>query len=312
MCKRLRALGTPHAALDNLERGHQEALPGTDLILADLRSPGALDEALAGRAVEAVIHFAAYIEVGESVKDPAAFWQNNTYGTWNLLEWARRQGGIPVVFSSTAAVYGEPQQIPIPEKHPTAPTSPYGDSKLAVERMLDAYSRAYGQRSVALRYFNACGCDPDGVLGEDHRPETHLVPRCLLAAAGRAPELTLFGEDYPTPDGTCIRDYVHVEDLVDAHVLALDHLAAGGGSRVYNLGSGSGFSVKEVIEACEQASGRAIPVKSAPRRAGDPARLIADSSAIRGDWGWSPRFNSLVETASHAWTWMSSHPNGYA
>jgi UDP-glucose 4-epimerase len=266
---------------------------------------------LKGRQFNAVIHFAAYIEVGESVKDPAAFWTNNVFGTAALLKWMAANGQPPIVFSSTAAVYGEPQQVPIPESHPKAPASPYGETKLAVERILAAYDSAYGQKSVVLRYFNACGADPDGVLGEDHRPETHLIPRCLLAAAGRAPELTLFGVDYPTPDGTCIRDYVHVEDLAEAHVLALNHLAKGGDSRYYNLGSGEGFSVKEVIDACEEASGRKIPVRLAERRPGDPARLIADSSAIRRDWGWSPQYTSLPETASHAWQWMSGHPEGY-
>lgn len=311
MCALLRREGIEHTAFDSLEKGHRNALCGTPLIQGDLRDRGSIREALAAGNFTQVMHFAASIEVGESVKDPAAFWQNNFIGAWNLLEEMRHAGIGQFVFSSTAAVYGEPQQVPIPEGHPKNPTSPYGETKLAVEQALAAYGRAYGLKSVVLRYFNACGSDPGARLGEDHRPETHLIPCALRAAAGRNPALTLFGTDYDTPDGTCIRDYVHVEDLASAHLLALKHLAQGGESRTYNLGSGSGFSVKEIISACEEASGRAIPVTLAGRRAGDPARLIADSSAIRSDWGWEPQWTNVVDIARHAWNWMEAHPEGY-
>jgi len=223
----------------------------------------------------------------------------------------RLAGIAQFVFSSTAAVYGEPQQVPIPEGHPKNPTSPYGETKLAVEQALAAYDRAYGFKSVVLRYFNACGSDHEGKLGEDHRPETHLIPCALRAAAGRNPALTLFGTDYDTPDGTCVRDYVHVEDLATAHLLALKHLAQGGESRTYNLGSGKGFSVREIIAACEEASGRPIPVTLAGRRPGDPARLVADSSAIRRDWGWEQKWTDVTDIATHAWNWMEANPEGY-
>ena len=311
MCALLRREGIEHAAFDSLEKGHKEALQSTELIEGDLRDRASIKAALTSGRFSQVMHFAASIEVGESVREPSYFWNNNFIGTWNLLEEMREAGIQQFVFSSTAAVYGEPQQIPIPENHPKAPTSPYGETKLAVERMAASYDSAYGLKSVVLRYFNACGSDSTGILGEDHRPETHLIPCALRAAAGKADALTLFGTDYDTPDGTCLRDYVHVEDLASAHLLALKHLASGGGSRTYNLGSGSGYSVKEVIDACQAASGREIPVKISGRRAGDPARLIADSSAIRNDWGWQPRWTELVDMASHAWMWMDRNPEGY-
>lgn len=311
MCALLRRKGIPHFAFDSIERGHRDALYETPLIEGNLRERATIKRALASQPFSQVMHFAASIEVGESVREPAAFWENNFIGTWNLLEEMREAGIDQFVFSSTAAVYGEPQQIPIPEDHPKAPTSPYGETKLAVEQMARAYDKAYGLRSVILRYFNACGSDANTDLGEDHRPETHLIPCALRAAAGKNPALTLFGTDYDTPDGTCIRDYVHVEDLASAHLLALKHLSDNGESRTYNLGSGSGFSVKEIIQACEAASGKPIPVTLAGRRAGDPARLIADSSAIRRDWGWSPKWTDVVDMARHAWNWMEKNPEGY-
>jgi len=311
MCALLRREGIEHAAFDSLEKGHSDALYETPLIKGDLRDRGSIRSALASAKFTQVMHFGASIEVGESVKEPAAFWQNNFIGAWNLLEEMRIAGINQFVFSSTAAVYGEPQQVPIPEGHPKNPTSPYGETKLAVEQALAAYDRAYGLKSVVLRYFNACGSDHEGKLGEDHRPETHLIPCALRAAAGRSPALTLFGTDYDTPDGTCIRDYVHVEDLAAAHLLAIKHLDKGGESRTYNLGSGSGFSVKAIIAACEEASGQSIPVILSGRRAGDPARLIADSSAIHRDWGWEPKWTSVVDIAKHAWNWMEVNPEGY-
>jgi UDP-glucose 4-epimerase len=309
--KALRARGVSHFALDNLSKGHKKAVGNSELVEADLNDPASLDRALAERDISVVIHFAASIEVGESVAEPGGYWQNNVVGTLNLLEAMRRRGIEAFVFSSTAAVFGEPERVPIDEDHPKNPTSPYGDTKLAVEKLLAAYGRAHGLRSVVLRYFNACGADPEGELGEDHHPETHLIPRTLLAAHGRAPGLTLFGTDYPTPDGTCIRDYIHVCDLIDAHLLAVDHLLQGGESVSRNLGSGIGFSVREVIRAVEKVTGKQVPVTEAPRRPGDPARLIADSTAIRSQWGWEPKWTQLEDVVRHSSAWMEKNPGGY-
>lgn len=309
--KALRARGIPHFALDNLSKGHRAAVGASELVEADLNDPASLERALSGRKVSVVMHFAASIEVGESVAEPGRYWQNNVVGTLNLLEAMRRHGVGAFVFSSTAAVFGEPERVPIDEDHPKNPASPYGDTKLAVEKILAASGRAHGLRSVVLRYFNACGADPEGELGEDHHPETHLIPRTLLAAHGRAPGLSLFGTDYPTPDGTCIRDYIHVSDLIDAHLLAVDHLLQGGESVSRNLGSGNGFSVREVIKAVEAVTGKSVPVTEAPRRPGDPARLIADSTAIRSQWGWEPRWTQLEDIVGHASAWMEKNPGGY-
>lgn len=310
MVKRLRQAGIPHLVLDNLRKGHRAAVGASEFVEADLREPASL-EALAGRPINCVMHFAASIEVGESVADPSGYYQNNVVAAWNLLEWARAAGVQRVIFSSTAAVYGEPQVVPIPESHPKSPTSPYGDTKWAVERMLEAYDRAYGVRSVRLRYFNAAGADPEGELGEDHDPETHIIPRVALAALGRGPGLKVFGSDYPTPDGTCVRDYVHVNDLADAHLLAYRHLAGGGGSVAYNLGHGTGFSVLDVVGAVESVHGAPIPFELADRRPGDPAFLVADSQAIRRDWGWTPRWTEVADMVSHAYGWLKAHPRGY-
>lgn len=311
MAKLLRKEGIPHAIFDNLERGHRAATAGSELIEGDLRNPEDIGRVLESGQFDAVIHFAAYIEVGESVQDPAKFWQNNVAAVWNLLEGCRKAGFQRVIFSSTAAVYGEPQAVPIPEDHPTNPANPYGETKLAVERMLAAYDRAYGIKSIALRYFNACGADPEGELGEDHRPETHLIPRVLQAASGQADSVTVFGDDYETKDGTCIRDYVHVWDLASAHLLALRYLETKGRSDRFNLGSGQGFSVREVIEAARSVTGRDIEVQIGPRREGDPARLVADSSRARSELGWQPQFDDVEVCVGHAWSWMQSHPDGY-
>lgn len=311
MCKLLRDSGEPHMAFDNLERGHKEALQGTELILGDIRDPQALSRLFAEHDFDAVMHFAAYIEVGESVKDPSKFYWNNVYGVLVLLE-AMRQAGIDkLVFSSTAAVYGEPQYVPIDEAHPKSPTSPYGDSKLAVERMLAAFDSAYGLRSVCLRYFNAAGADPESRIGEAHDPESHLVPIAIQAALGQRPALKVFGEDYDTPDGTCVRDYVHVMDLAQAHLLAIRHLREGGSSRQYNLGNGSGYSVRQVIETVERVAGREVRHEIAPRRAGDPARLVASSEKVRAELGWSPNYPDLETIVQHAWAWHEGHPQGY-
>jgi UDP-glucose 4-epimerase len=312
VCRLLRLAGEPHLAFDNLERGFQASLPGTRLIVGDLRDPQALKRLFAERPdIDVVMHFAAYIEVGESVLHPARFWRNNTYGVMVLLEAMREAGLDKIVFSSTAAIYGEPQAVPIPETHPTLPTSPYGDTKLAVERMLEAFDAAYGLRSVRLRYFNAAGAAEGGQIGEAHDPETHLIPRAILAAMGALPELKVFGTDYDTPDGTCLRDYVHVDDLAEAHLLAVRWLRDGGASRTFNLGNGEGCSVRQVIGAVSRATGLSVPHGEAPRRAGDPARLIASSEAIQREFGWRPRYAELDAIVRTAWEWHRGHPRGY-
>ena len=247
---------------------------------------------------------------GESVEDPARYWRNNVVGALNLMDAARSSGNVPIVFSSTCAVYGEPPALPITEDTPLAPVSPYGRTKLAVEQALADYDAAYGLRSVSLRYFNACGCDPDGEVGESHDPETHLIPRAVLAALGRLAELTLFGDDYPTPDGTAIRDYVHVHDLADAHVAAVRLLLGGGGSIPVNLGTGRGYSVREIVKAVERATGLRVPYRVAPRRAGDSAVLVADSSRAERLLGFSAAHSdveTIVRTA-HAWLARGNNP----
>jgi UDP-glucose 4-epimerase len=257
------------------------------------------------------MHFAAYISVGESERLPEKYWGNNTSGVLNILEAALHADVRKLVFSSTAAIFGEPQYVPIDENHPKAPTSCYGDTKLAVERMLENFDRAHGLKSVCLRYFNAAGADPSGMIGEDHDPEEHLIPLAISAAMGRRPSLKVFGTDWDTPDGTCVRDYIHVADLADAHLLAVNHLRGGGESRQYNLGNGRGFSVREVLDTVGRVAGRPVPAEDAPRRPGDPAKLIASSEAIRRHWGWAPRFPELESIVEHAWQWHEGHPHGY-
>lgn len=310
MCKLLREKQINHLVFDNLERGHKDAIQASPFVQGDLRNPADIDQVFKNHKIDLVMHFAAYIEVGESTKDPSIFWQNNVLAVHNLLEAMRTNQVGKFVFSSTAAVYGEPVQIPIQEGDQKEPTNPYGATKLTVERMLQSYDSAYDLKSVCLRYFNACGCDPDGILGEDHRPETHLIPRILLAARGDS-GFKVFGTDYPTPDGTCIRDYVHVCDLAEAHLLAIQHLQAGGSSDQFNLGSGSGYSVKEVLTAAERVVGQSIPVEYADRREGDPAKLVASSDKIRSKLGWTPKFTNLEEIIGHQWSWMQANPVGY-
>lgn len=311
MALALRKAGEGHLVYDNLSKGHREAVAGSDLVEGDVHDAEFLARVMRDRGVDLVMHFAASIEVGESVRDPAAYYRNNVAGAMALLEAMRAAGVRSIVFSSTAAIFGEPVAVPIEEDHPTRPTNPYGDTKLAVERMLDAYGTAYGLRSVRLRYFNAAGADPDGTIGEDHDPETHLVPLAIQAALGRRPKLTIFGTDYPTPDGTCVRDYVHIEDLAQAHLLAARHLRAGGTSRHFNLGNGKGFSVREVIDTVARVGGKPVPHREGPRREGDPAQLVASSGAIRREWGWEPRWPELGDIVAHAWRWHESRPAGY-
>lgn len=308
MLKLLREEGEAHLVFDNLEQGHEEALQGSPLFRGDLRNPEDLKRVFAENpGIDLVMHFAAYISVGDSVREPSRYFQNNTTAVIGLLDAMREAGISKFVFSSTAAIFGEPKYVPIDEDHPKSPESPYGDTKLMVERILSAFDTAYDLKAVCLRYFNAAGADPDGVIGEDHQPETHLIPVAILAAMGKAPGLKLFGTDYDTPDGTCVRDYIHVLDLAQAHLLAVRHLRAGGDSRRYNLGNGQGFSVRQVIDAVQKVTELTVPYEEAPRRPGDPARLIAASDRIRAEWGWNPAYPELETIVGHAWNWHRKH-----
>jgi UDP-glucose 4-epimerase len=294
--------------LDNLNKGHREAVPeGARLVEADLLDSQSL-RSLLGEGFDGVLHFAALSLVEESVEQPERYYRNNVCGTLNLLE-AMGEFGVPrLVFSSTAAVYGQPENVPITEDEPAAPLNPYGASKLAVDRMIGAVAEARGISATSLRYFNVAGAS--GHLGEHHDPETHLIPLVLQAAAGTREDIKVFGTDYPTPDGTAVRDYIHIEDLGRAHLLALEGGELGA-HRVYNLGSGAGFSVREVIEAATNVTGREISVIEAPRRAGDPPVLVASSERISADLGWRPEKSALEAMISDAWAWMQSHPAGY-
>lgn len=297
-------------AIDNLIAGHAEAVPSDCLVRCDLMDRKKVEQVLQRRNIEAVIHMAAFALVGESVVDPAKYYQNNIVGSLTLLEAMRSCNVQRIVFSSTTATYGIPDSVPIKESQTQRPINPYGFSKLVVERALADYSKAYGFSFVALRYFNAAGAAFDGDLGEDHDPETHLIPLVLRVALGQAPAITILGDDYPTPDGTCIRDYIHVEDLANAHVRAVKKL--GPDTQLYlNLGMGRGFSVKEVIEACREVTGHRIPTKTGPRRPGDPPILIADASLARDTLAWQPQITELREIVDTAWRWHSSHPAGY-
>jgi UDP-glucose 4-epimerase len=302
----LQQAGYPVVVLDNLGYGHREIVESVlkaELIVGDIGDRPLLDRLFAQRQIGAVLHFAAYIAVGESVADPAKYYRNNVVGTLTLLE-AMVAAQVPhFVFSSTAATYGVPQTPKIAEDHPQLPINPYGESKLTVERMLRDFDLAYGLRSVIFRYFNAAGADPSGNLGEDHQPETHLIPLILLAALGQRDNIAIFGTDYPTPDGTCIRDYVHVNDLAHAHVLGLEYLLNGGESTAFNLGNGNGFSVKETIAAARQVTQRPIVVVERDRRAGDPPVLVSSSDRAQAVLGWQPEYPDLEAIVSHAWHW---------
>jgi UDP-glucose 4-epimerase len=303
MVKTLATSGHQVVTLDNLSQGYRDAVCYGELIEADLADRAALDRVLSEGGFDAVMHFASFIQVGESVIDPAKYFENNFTHTQNLLDAMVRHGVKHFIFSSTAAIFGEPEYTPIDEAHPTRPINPYGRSKWFVEQMLQDYDRAYGLKSVCLRYFNAAGADPDGELGERHVPETHLIPLILQAASGRRDSIKVFGRDYPTPDGTCVRDYIHVMDLCDAHLRAIEKLLSTGQSARYNLGNGSGFSVQEVIDSASRVTGCAIKVVDDVRRDGDPAVLVADSSLAKQALGWSPRFADLDTIVAHAWQW---------
>lgn len=307
------ASGRRVVVYDNLSAGHRAAVAAAgvaDFVEGDVLDLTALRRVLAAYEVGAVVHFAALLSVPDSVRDPGSYYRNNVTGTVTVLEAMRLEAVRCFVLSSTAAVYGEPRETPITEAHPTAPVNPYGETKLAVERALPHFARAWGLGWISLRYFNAAGADPEGCLGEDHDPEIHLIPRAIDAARGGA-ALEIFGDDYPTPDGTCLRDFVHVSDLADAHVLALARLEAGGPSRIYNVGTGRPASVKEVVAAVGEVTGRPVPARVAPRRPGDPAVLYAASDRIRGELGWTPRFEDLRTIIEHAWRWHEAHPRGY-
>ena len=298
--------------VDNLQTGHRGALnPAAKFYEGDIRDAAVLDMIFTENKIEAVIHFAANSLVGESMEKPLLYFNNNVYGMQVLLEAMVRHGVDKIVFSSTAATYGEPKRVPIHEDDETCPTNTYGETKLTMEKMMKWVSRANGVRYVSLRYFNAAGALPDGSIGEDHKTETHLIPLILQVPTGRRDHITVFGDDYPTPDGTCLRDYIHVVDLADAHVLALEYLRKGGASDIFNLGNGQGFSVKEMIAAAEKATGRSIKVEIGARRAGDPAQLIASSEKARTVLGWKPQFTDVEQVIGTAWKWHESHPHGY-
>ena len=298
--------------VDNLQTGHRGALnPAAKFYEGDIRDASVLDRIFTENKIEAVIHFAANSLVGESMEKPLLYFNNNVYGMQVLLEGMVRHGVDKIVFSSTAATYGEPKRVPIHEDDETCPTNTYGETKLTMEKMMKWVSRANGVRYVSLRYFNAAGALPDGSIGEDHKTETHLIPLILQVPTGRRDHITVFGDDYPTPDGTCLRDYIHVDDLADAHVLALEYLRKGGVSDIFNLGNGQGFSVKEMIAAAEKATGRSIKVEIGARRAGDPAQLIASSEKARTVLGWKPQFTDVEQVIGTAWKWHESHPHGY-
>ena len=304
--------GESVVVLDNLWTGHRESLPGSvPFYEGDVRDAALLDRIWAEHAVDAVIHFCACSLVGESVDQPLRYFNNNVYGMQVLLEAMVRHGLDKIVFSSSAAVYGEPKRVPILEDDETLPTNPYGETKRVMERMMHWVGRRHGIRWVSLRYFNVAGAREDGSIGEDHRNETHLAPIILQVPLGRRTHVTIYGDDYPTPDGTCIRDYVHVSDLADAHLRALDHLRSDGEGGVFNLGSGEGYSVRAMIDAARTATGHTIPVEVGPRRAGDPARLVADSTKARQVLGWTPRITRMEDIIATAWNWHRTHPSGY-
>jgi UDP-glucose-4-epimerase GalE len=306
----LEARGVSAVVLDNLSTGHRASVR-TPLEVVDLGDRALLERVFAAHDPAAVIHFAAKTYVGESVTEPAKYWRENVIHTWNLLEAMRAHGVRDIVFSSTCATYGNPVEMPMTDDHPQDPISPYGRTKLAMEHMMQDYGRAYGMRIAALRYFNAAGAAEEGDIGEVHEPETHLIPLVLQVALGLRPEIAIFGDDYDTPDGTCIRDYVHVLDLADAHVRALARLQRGAERIALNLGTGTGFSVKEVIACARRITGHAIPTRLAPRREGDPPRLVSGGARARDELGWKPERAALETIVSDAWRFQRAHPHGY-
>lgn len=303
MVKHLANAGADVITLDNLSYGYRDAVKYGEFIAGDLGDPAVLDSVFDNRSVDAVMHFAAFIQVGESVLKPAMYYRNNVVSTLALLDAMVRHDIEHFIFSSTAAIFGEPEYTPIDESHPKQPINPYGHSKLMVEQILEDYDAAYGLKSTCMRYFNAAGADPDGELGERHVPETHLIPLILQAASGRRDDIKVFGDDYATDDGTCVRDYIHINDLCTAHSLGLERMRQSGSSARYNLGNGNGFSVQQVIDSARKVCGRDIKVRIEPRRAGDPAVLVADASLARSELGWKPQFDDLDTIIETAWSW---------
>ena len=303
MVKLLGRMGCEVTTLDNLSSGHRDAVLFGAFVEGDLADRALLAQLLQSGSYDAVMHFASFIQVGESVEHPAKYYDNNVANTLRLLDAMRRANINRFIFSSTAATFGEPRYTPIDETHPQNPLSPYGRSKLMVEQILEDFDRAYGLKSVCLRYFNAAGADPEGQLSERHSPETHLIPLVLQTASGKRQHISVFGRDYDTPDGTCIRDYVHVSDLCDAHWLALQSLFQGAVSQNYNLGNGNGFSVQEVIDTAKWVTGKPIAVIDAPRRNGDPNRLVANATRAKKILGWKPQYEDLKTIVSHSWKW---------
>ena len=308
MVKRLIADNHQVVVVDNLSTGYRDAVLTESFYEVDIANQEALSKVFSQHKFDAVFHFASFIQVGESVLEPAKYYRNNVAATLSLLEVMVKFKVKHFVFSSTAAVFGNPTYSPIDEKHPKVPINPYGQSKLMVEKILEDFDRAYGLKSVSLRYFNAAGADPEGELGERHIPETHLIPLVLQAASGRRESISVFGQDYDTRDGTCVRDYIHINDLADAHVKAIDYLKKGNNSAAFNLGNGKGFSVKEIIDAAVKVTGKKIPVKYAERRAGDPPTLVADASLAQKVLGWTPEYQNVEDIISHAWAWEEKYP----
>ncbi|TWH45996.1 UDP-glucose 4-epimerase GalE [Sporomusa sp. KB1] len=307
----LEKLGHKVVVYDNLVTGHKAAVKRSLFVEGDIFDSERLADTIKRYHITSVVHFAAYSLVGVSMVKPKEYYHNNVVGTLNLLDVMLENGIKQLVFSSTAAVYGEPENSPITESMMKSPTNVYGRTKLIMENVMAEYSRSYGLNYIALRYFNACGAEGAGDIGEDHCPETHLIPLVLKACLGKTQCLKIFGDDYPTKDGTCVRDYIHVNDLGQAHILALNALANGHGSDVYNLGNGNGFSVKEVIAAAETLTGLTLPKEIAPRRVGDPARLVASSDKIRQDLGWQPEYTDIKKIIATAWRWHKNNPDGF-
>ena len=303
--------GADVVVADNLSTGHRAALKGGRLYVGDVGDRAFLKSLFEKESIEAVIHFAAFSLVGESMQVPERYFRNNVTAGLALIETMLEYKVPYLVFSSTAATFGEPEHIPIVETDPQIPTNPYGESKLIVEHMLRWCDQAHGLKYCALRYFNVAGAWHDGSIGEDHHPETHLIPVILQVAQGKRDKLSIFGSDYPTRDGTCVRDYIHVEDLIDAHMLALDYLKAGNPSAAFNLGNGQGFSNREILEAARKVTGHPIPAQDAPRRPGDPATLIASSQKAMDVLGWKPRYTRVEDIIASAWRWHAAHPDGY-
>lgn len=304
--------GEEVVVLDNLQTGHREALLGGKLYEGDLRDKEILAKLFSENKIDAVIHFAANSLVGESMQNPGKYYDNNVFGTLSLLEAMKDAGVKKIVFSSTAATYGEPEKVPIEESDRTEPTNVYGETKLMMERMMSWFDKVLGIKYVSLRYFNAAGAHASGKIGEDHQPESHLIPLVLQTALKQRKQIAIFGDDYATEDGTCIRDYIHVSDLADAHLRAVDYLRKGEESNVFNLGNGQGFSVKQVIETAKEVTGLDIPVVMEARRAGDPAVLVASSHKARTVLGWEPKYTDLAEVIKSAWSWHQSNPEGYS